>query len=837
MNIKLILLTLPFIGILSCAPKVQEKKFEVPKSNLGPRLSDKPLQISEKPLLKNSSSWTNIDATSDYFSIIENLYLTGKVLNNSKLQELAQNLADKYYSQIKQENFSTSPYIEIATYKTKIELSTTLNTVLVELEKGKIDVTTLLENTFATISWPKSEVSTVDFINKMKEFFEAFYSQISHSNIYPPLVQTLEKEIPNEVNPLITKGLDIAKKIDATSSFAELDSLIHEAIAEFELELDPDKLKQLETGKQIAKLLKFNNAQGALTLLIEIWNSLTPQERVENFKKSSPDLYKYLKKQSASDLNCLANKNCLNLLKVFERNFFVLPKLNNYGLTKLRRTINESALLYARGQIKTILPQTYSEILKFTNEKIANRINLKIDELRQIQENPELFIQDLVDRWSLKNLDLTTGKIFGLESKSVQIKLSTNNTLNVRPVDLNESTPGIIGKSFSVASLLLQSGLNYKYEKQLIISQINKLLSISGYRDHSGQLKPGAFFSVDKSAEQFDIEKISFLKQPFYIQNHFNIKDNYQIQQQTDAVSSSVENQAALLKGLSQILYYLSDWNQTSYDKQLGNVLVKDVLPELDNEAANKAIFPKSSLAALALGNTAVLLKNLTKDLSPLFLVTLDNKIIWSNEYLNSNNYSTSVTAGIVDIVSNQRTNIVYSKSVSEYLIALTEFYKAITGIQNTNSEYIQSSINDLIDARQKVKLLIIALANYISHDLVNSSYQIKYSSADLKVLVQDQFSAIKALVSAYEATGIQVYLWSAIEIYYALNHINFDPDINFYVNVPYQSNTNTSELNPHLITEGITTLHKLSNYLPVASQIQLDKITYPWIRYFEKIK
>lgn len=823
------------VVLISCAPKVQERKFTVPKAELGPRLSDVDLGLDEKSKSQKVIDWSSLTYTSDYFKVIEDLYKIGSLRQNQNFKDIGLQLADKYYSKSSQVEFSNSPYIEAATYNAKIEIASTLEEVLNELRKGKSDLTTVLNNTYNKLDWPTGEITTTEFVGKMKQFFDLLNVEIKSANLYPPLAQTLDKEIPAEVNPLLTSGEEIARKIDSTSSFIELNSLIQQAISEFQLELDPDKKEQIDNGNKISNLLQFKDAQGALTLIVEIWNTLTQEERIENFKTTSVELYKYLKKQSDSDLRCLAKTNCARIIKVFEKKVFVLPKLRKYGLEKLRRTINESALIYAKNQIKIVLPQTYPEILKFTDSKIQDRIDLKIDEILQIQENPEGFIQDLVDTWSITNLFASQGKIYSLEGQSLKVNVSDDNTIKLLLMDQNKSTPATLGNSLSSSSFILQSGQNYKYQNQLILSQINKLLALSGFKDHSGLHIPGSFFSTDKSLPEFDIEKLTSYTQPFYIQNLFNIDTKFRIYQNTDTASMSVENQAQLLNGLSKFIYYFSDWNKTAFDQQLGNVRIKDILPELDNDAANKSLFPKESLVALALGNAAVLLKNLTKELSPLFLMSVSNKILWSDEYLKTDNFDTTVTAGIVDIVNSQRQSVVYAKSVSEYLIALTEFYKSITGIQNTNSAYIKNSIDDLLDGKQKIKLLIIALSNYISHDLMNLNFQIKTSSLSSEVKVSDQFAAIEALVSSYEITGIDVYLWSAMEIYYSMNNRNFNKTLGFYLN-----NNSTSEINKInalSISEGLAALNKLYAYLPSASQAQLNRVMLPWFSSLEKVK
>jgi uncharacterized protein YyaL (SSP411 family) len=89
---------------------------------------------------------------------------------------------------------------------------------------------------------------------------------------------------------------------------------------------------------------------------------------------------------------------------------------------------------------------------------------------------------------------------------------------------------------------------------------------------------------------------------------------------------------------------------------------------------------------------------------------------------------------------------------------------------------------------------------------------------------LKDQALGIQALLAAYQLTGIEAYLWSAQDIYFAMNKKMFHPKSEFYVS----QGADRAEFTEVLIV--LQSLTKLRPFLPAATQPQFDRVTKPWL-------
>ena len=139
------------------------------------------------------------------------------------------------------------------------------------------------------------------------------------------------------------------------------------------------------------------------------------------------------------------------------------------------------------------------------------------------------------------------------------------------------------------------------------------------------------------------------------------------------------------------------------------------------------------------------------------------------------------------------------------------------------------------MDARNTLKKLIIANANFISNQLIQSNGLVSKSislSDNLKAMqkynLTDQTKAIEALVRAYEITDIEVYLWTAQDIYYSMNRNLYSSKMKFY-----QLNTTNqiqSGVDYTTILETYKSLLKLKPYMKYESQLQFENIYAAWL-------
>jgi hypothetical protein len=302
---------------------------------------------------------------------------------------------------------------------------------------------------------------------------------------------------------------------------------------------------------------------------------------------------------------------------------------------------------------------------------------------------------------------------------------------------------------------------------------------------------------------------------------------------------------AEQLKGLSQMINFTADWKKTGFEDSLGKIQAQELTSELENPALARPLFPKEMLFALNLGDAAVLLKNITKKSTPVFLITLNDKTIWADQY-QPGGKETAIMAGLVDIKEGQRATTVQGQDVAKFLLAIHEFLKATEGVGRTRSAillekdlYGMTPLQALLEGREELKLLTVALANFISSQMVNDQSVVQPSYSVLKMQttydknfqVEDQAFAIRALFSAWEITGMETYLWSAQEIYFAMNKNAFDSREHFYVN---------GDGSPLSFPQKVNTLRalvELKASLPPSSQNQLARMVAPWMSALEELQ
>jgi hypothetical protein len=329
-------------------------------------------------------------------------------------------------------------------------------------------------------------------------------------------------------------------------------------------------------------------------------------------------------------------------------------------------------------------------------------------------------------------------------------------------------------------------------------------------------------FSSDPEA--FSATDTTSLKAPFKVSDNSEADKNYSVAAMTEQI-----------RGLSSMLSYLSDWKKSKYDETLGAITAQEIA-NTDAEELKRAVFPKESFFALNIADVSVLLKNITKEFSQVFLLNTKNKLIWANDY-DFGGTEQAIMAGVIDFKDGKRQEKAESDDLSRMLIAVAEFVRATDGIELTQSPYLIAPDKDgvtpielLTKGRDDLRMLTVALANFISNRMVGktgliaSTYDIESGTLDDNSTVLSQALAIRALIAARSITHLDIYVWSAQEIYFSMNKNLFAHKVRFY------KNQNNSAIGfPEMLTT-LLALSELYPHLPAQNQGQLDMILKPWL-------
>ncbi|MNJ92855.1 hypothetical protein D3C87_105290 [compost metagenome] len=852
-SLKILIASLCFLN--ACAPQVHEREFAPPKNSFGPRSQDKDLSTSLEANARFDArvSWKGLVGSATYFEQAENLVRIGELSGNKALSHKGLEWIKYFYKQPKTSTYVSleeTPFATLAAAQTQEEVQKSLTEVGQELDESRALLRQYITSLGQKFPWSEKPQHLGAALQQAQDFIQLIVNELPNMGLSPMIEEGVRDELKAQAGPLFMDARPLVEEFYGISSFPEALKLLEAAIAQFEIELTPELAKSLQDGNQIAYgLRRMNEPQRALTVLIDVWRMLTPEEREQSFKSASEDLYDFLSKQDDKELSCLRRDGCNGgLFKGIAKKFFILPELKKHGVEKLKKDLNKQTLAYVTASLETTAHQMMGPALAETIAvKIEQGLQDKATELKDVQTNYITYLRTLLGDWSKRVLPELKGQVPGFEISALKVDISNESPMSLQAVgSALELRAHTAGASMAANALLMQNAVKEDtFGVQSALSQLNKLITIGGYRDHDNNLIPALLSPVEQILKPLDIMSFSSIRHSYRIPDKIRMQDAFHIDRKIKYDKNfSASAFAEQIRGLSQMLHVTADWKKTGYDELLGHVNAQDLTDKIQSDSLARSLFPKDMFFALNLGDVAVLLQDITKQSTPVFLLTLDKKIMWADEYAESKD--TAIMAGIVDIKDGKRSNVVRSQDVAKFLLSLFEFLKATEGSENTQSSLLlekdtdnKTAIDTLKEGRSDLKLLVLALGNFISNQLMSKKAMIPANyylneqerANDPDYTVEEQVYAIRALLAAWKTTKIDVYMWSAQEIYYAMNKNLYSEKEHFYINgdgtsLDFPQKTNT-----------ILALLELAPHLPEASRFQLQALMSPWILALDKLK
>jgi hypothetical protein len=183
------------------------------------------------------------------------------------------------------------------------------------------------------------------------------------------------------------------------------------------------------------------------------------------------------------------------------------------------------------------------------------------------------------------------------------------------------------------------------------------MLALGGFETPSKKPYPSLAVSIDPALpfKHFAIRGDISSKVPFAVPDSFTVaQDLTPTISESAGKNVSVKAQAELLRGLAAMTRYFRDWKKNGFDDSLGAVQVGHLIKDLPAGSVTSGLFPKDSFFALGVANAASILTNMTKRLSPVFLIDITRKTTWANDRSDDSDQPATM-AGIVDIVGGKR--------------------------------------------------------------------------------------------------------------------------------------------------------------------------------------
>ncbi|MEC9281117.1 MAG: hypothetical protein VX642_00290 [Bdellovibrionota bacterium] len=315
---------------------------------------------------------------------------------------------------------------------------------------------------------------------------------------------------------------------------------------------------------------------------------------------------------------------------------------------------------------------------------------------------------------------------------------------------------------------------------------VNKAVSLMGTRDYFGRLTGSLITNLSSlTPKRLDIYTYGYEDQVFSAPDQIWLDPNtsyFELGLVPEHRNFSVSNQASLLQSGRYLMEILADYEESPLDFKLHN---------LDYEGV--AFFPKESLLELGLGLASVVLRNLHKD--GLLLFDIDRNKLEITEENKSTIASKVTSAALVSFVDGKRDSVVNAAEMARYMLALSEFIQTSERIglarSNTmiylNPETGEGTLMELRKATDLLRKLYIGMANFISSRMRDSDYlyfdhyKLKAGKAFGKKSLETQLLVDRALLKANEMWGAEVFVWSALDNYYQLNHKFLDTKFGYY--------------------------------------------------------
>lgn len=803
---KILLTTIPFLFLGACAPKVETRQFDAAKTDFKPHFED--VDLLEK--YENMQFQGRFDFSGSYshgslYRFSENVHVLGQALNKPALSELAMKTRERLQNNSEKNLVAAekTTYVDFLISKSKAPVLEALNKIDQDLKIGEVEIVQIIKDFNDKFS--SSAANPVDLatgIAYLKDYLRQLDRKIEDKNLMPELKSGLREELKIKIGWLDTLESKIGTVLAEGNTFPMMLDRLFFVLESEKIELPADVQPMIEQAKSLGEGLKVcQTPQDALTVIVDVWLLLGEEERELYFKEVSEDLYKEFKKSGKKTLACLRDEDCKSFFKGLKKNLFILPAIKKFGPEKICQEIDVNAQKFVRDLLKTEIAKVLANAPQSIPGEVQSAIAGKRKELAEITNDYSSFFRSRFASWATdKGIKSISLKTQGRKDVSLKGTLLSFAEADGSDVDMFESLGPAVGSS------LIKSDLKTAYE------MLSRITSISDV------------VLMDKNVKGEPISK-----------------------------EFRNANQAEILRGLSQAIKYFRDFESSDFENTLGKVMAQDLIPDMDLGENNQALFPKQDLYALSISTAAQFIENLQSENSPLFTMGADKKITWldkkqdPSKNMEAMESSPQVIAGIVEIKDGERATSVKTAHVARWVLAASEFLSAIADAEKSASVDLKEKgadgvapLDKLASSRQDLRQLILGLSNFLSHQMVDerglfaASYDLTtgQKSPSNEVSVLDQALAIRALLAASETLEMEIYLLSAVDGYYKMNHHLFYPNERFYRNSKSDQKTQLP-----VVVETLRTLQKIESYLPSKSAAQVQWIMAPWIKGLESTK
>ncbi|HEX4925901.1 MAG TPA: hypothetical protein VFV50_17545, partial [Bdellovibrionales bacterium] len=606
-------------------------------------------------------------------------------------------------------------------------------------------------------------------------------------------------------------------------------------------------LKLAEARKLGSKIKGIKTSSDALAVIIDVWLMLTPQQRENVFKTENPDLYEYFVTLKDSELRTLQTgpSRVWNPMLYIAREKKIIPALERYGVEKLKRALDVSSAGFVRSELKDVFVKLAGSVPKAVGELVLKSLKDVDARLKAIRANEKSYFTDKAVAWGKREI-LTAGDyIAAVESQKVVLNVD-GGTWTLSPARLRSTdslTTATMGAAFRASVMRWNDleqieGTSYSSPEflRLVLMQMNRLLGIGGFREHTKELFKSYHFPFTLApGEILDLRRVDEFAGRYAVPDRLVIERGLKIdRERTVALQPrfSAGSQAKLLSGVSMLATYFRDWVKNGFDRKMGEFVLGDFDPEFTGEIARERLFPKEKFLELSLGVGSVVLKNLTGPNSGLALLYPDGRVAFGDQLdsivaqLKTNpGDGVPMMAATVDVDASGPDAVARAGDTAALMLAIADFSEALEGLEQSKSALLSDPKfqAEVKASRTKLNLLMMVLANFLSGSLqgedglFRSSRNLWTGQYGPRAPISEQLLAIRALLAASKALGAELYRWAAVDAYFGMNRQLWSAQ-GFYAD-------GAEPLAPHDLVALALTLQALQPLVPDESRPQLEKV------------
>lgn len=772
-----------------CAPRPESISHEVTQLPSGPRLDDVDLKFDEKAPVTSDISFSSDVSAAVVFRLSENLLSVGGGLSGGDRAAWINAILAGLPHDMMSIADPNSDYARLLVAQSRKLAQESLDGILPQLKGAPARIRAILKGLKAPLG-PKETTDFPGAVKKAFAYLRAFDQAVEKSDLLTQIKGPVRAGIAREVALEGSLKAD-ANRIENTKSIRATIAAVEGALGHLDMPLDSAQARKLEKARKLGmKVDSFQDSQGALSMLIDVWVFLDPTSRRNIFQSASADLYDYLSGMNAEDLQCLQSPECYNLPKWIAKKMVILPKIEEYGLENIRSKVNSSGADSVREEVLTSVLAKVRELPRLAGDIIETKINASIAPVLALQNDFEGAMLGRLAKWAKATVEKNGPSVYRAHPAKAHLEMKPNGTVRLSwteiPADTMENT-GALSAIWPI------------FWRELSLGE-------------------------DK-ARSIAISEVSSLA-----------KDYQDVQARKITPIASARAYAELIRGLSNLALGYRENEVTSFDSLLGGFRAQELFPEFKADPLNQALFPKDAFFALSFGSLATNLKATTSDRTQVFLIDSKNRVTLANEPPSEDD-AQLVMAGIADRRGDTLSPTVRSEDVARYLLAMCQVLDSTRDIENSKSPYLtvkgsdgQVPRDEIVQSRDKMRILILGLANYLSHQFRSGGELIRRELViatqqpyDLTVTVMDQLLAIRALIAAADALGVDLYRWEAVDLVSALNRNLYRPELGFY------ARPDEASVSPLVLAEGLRALEAVSPYLKPFSRAQVERIASVW--------